>query len=62
MKEENKPCQVDIVWKSRYIEPKKPRSAPITFRNMIYWRSLKDKIELFWSWLKNREGLSFNKC
>jgi hypothetical protein len=61
MKKEQKPCEMDIVWKSRHIEPKEPRSIPITFRNMVYWRSFKDKVELFWLWLKGGNGLSFNK-
>jgi len=49
-----------IKFESCYVE-RTVKECPITFRNMIYWRSFRDKIELFWSWLRNREGLTFNE-
>ncbi len=57
--------KIDIVWKSRYIPRSSEPVRPITFRNMIYWRSSKDKIELFGIWLKQyikgEDRIGFNK-
>ena len=54
-----------IKFESYYIPRKEVKSTSITFRNMIYWRSFKDKIHLFYLWLKSYingvERVSFNK-
>ena len=59
---EETPCEINgVTWTSMYIPRSNQPTVPITFRNMLYWRSFKDKIELFWLWLKDKEKLTFSQ-
>lgn len=58
---EEKEYVCEVVFESVYVPRKSDATIPITFKNMIYHRSFKDKLGLFWNWIKNKEGLSFKE-